>query len=94
VREAYWPPTDDLRCLALVRYTARAESDDKPADRGVGMVGSVTFCLFGKATWDMPPEDVYAPHCAWELRKKDDPRAPEKLELASARALWKKLSRR
>jgi hypothetical protein len=72
-RRLYWPPTDDERDVWLFRY--RVEGDDP--EEGVGMVGSVTFALFGEATAELSPEDIYALHCEWELQQNGDERAPE-----------------
>jgi len=35
----------------------------------------------------MPPEDIYALHCCWELQQNGDPRAPEELSVAAGRKL-------
>lgn len=75
MRELYWPPTNDRRPVALVGYTYQDEDGGEP-DRGIGMVGSITFALFGETTVDLPPEDVYGLHCCWELEMNDDDRAP------------------
>ncbi|MBK9156247.1 MAG: HEAT repeat domain-containing protein [Chloracidobacterium sp.] len=75
VRELFWPPTNDNRCVSLVKYSY--DDVDGEPEVGVGMVGSVTFALFGQATAELLPEDIYALHCCWELEMNDDPRAPE-----------------
>jgi hypothetical protein len=36
------------------------------------MVGAATFALFGEATADLPPEDIYGLHCCWELGSAQD----------------------
>lgn len=74
-RELFWPPTGDRRPVWLCRY-AYDDAEDERSEEGIGMVGSVTFALFGEATADMPPEDVYGLHCAWELELNDHPAAP------------------
>jgi hypothetical protein len=51
------------------------------------MVGSVTFALFGEATAELCPEDVYGLHCCWELARNEDPRAPEKRTARAGREL-------
>lgn len=76
-RELYWPPSDDTRRLSLVKYTYDNEGDDDESESGVGMVGSITFALFGETTADLSPEDIYALHCCWELEMHEDERAPE-----------------
>ncbi len=76
-RELDWPPTNDRRRLWLIEFTYES-SDDRPArEVGIGMVGSITFALFDETTADMPAEDLYGIHCAWELQANGDPRAPE-----------------
>jgi hypothetical protein len=69
-RELFWPPTNDKRRLFLVKYSAAGED-------GVGLVGSVTFALFGETTADMSPEEIYSVHCCWELEMNGDRRAPD-----------------
>lgn len=75
-REIFWPPTDDRRQVFLVSYKYLSHDDEGPQS-GIGMVGSVTFCLFGETTADMTAEDLYGCHCAWELEMNGDPRAPQ-----------------
>ncbi len=84
-RRLFWPPTGDTRDVWLLRY--RCEDADPP--EGVGMVGSVTFVLFNTTSADMPPEDIYALHCCWELQQQGDPRAPRELSVAAGRKLLK-----
>jgi hypothetical protein len=86
-RELYWPPTNDLRRVWLFRYRYPAEEGGGNDDVGVGMVGSITFALFGETTPGMPPEDVYALHCCWELECKQDPRAPKQRSVKAGRRL-------
>ena len=86
-RELFWPPTNDRRRLWVVRYRyAPARDGDRP-EAGYGLVGSVTFALFGESTADLPPEDVYALHCCWELEMNGDPRAPKDRSVAAGRAI-------
>jgi hypothetical protein len=75
-----WPPTKDRRRLWLFRY----ESGD---DVGFGLVGSITFSLFGEVTGELSAEDAYALHCCWELQMNGDPRAPAERSIAAGRAL-------
>jgi hypothetical protein len=75
-RELYWPPTNDRRPVWLFKYTYLPKNESGEPDIGIAMVGSVTFALFGEATEDLSPEDVYALHCCWELEANEDPRAP------------------
>lgn len=85
-RELFWPPTNDQRRLSLVKYSYNDEEGGEP-DRGVGMVGSVTFALFGEATADLSPEDIYGLHCCWELEMNDASRAPKKRTAKAGREI-------
>jgi hypothetical protein len=85
-RELFWPPTDDIRRLSLVKYTYNNE-DRGESDTGVGMVGSITFALFGEATTELSPEDIYGLHCCWELEGNNDPRAPKERTPSAGRAI-------
>jgi len=86
-RQLFWPPTDDRRQVWLLKYTYD-EPDQK--ESGLGMVGSVTFALFGEATADLSAEDAYGLHCAWELQCREDPRAPRKRTAAAGRRILAK----
>ena len=77
-RELFWPPTEDRRRLWLFRYEYPPDDGETEPSIGYGLVGSVTFALFGESTADLSPEQVYGLHCAWELEMNQDPRAPEK----------------
>lgn len=75
-RILFWPPTEDERRVWVFRFTYHAtESEEETI--GQGMVGSITFALFGEATEKLSPEAVYALHCCWELEVNEDPQAPE-----------------
>ena len=78
-REIFWPPTKDRRRLWLIKF--------KGPDEAVGMFGSVTFALFGAATPQMPPEDIYGLHCCYELLWKNDPGTPKELSPEAGRSL-------
>jgi hypothetical protein len=86
-RELYWPPTDDTRRVWVFKYRYPADEVGKEDDVGCGMVGSVTFALFGETTADLSPEDVYALHCAWELECNKDGRAPKKRTAKAGRRI-------
>ncbi|WP_109489230.1 hypothetical protein [Occallatibacter savannae] len=77
-RELFWPPKDDRRKLWVFRYRYPPDEGKTEPKMGYGMVGSVTFALFGEATADLSPEQVFGLHCAWELECNGDPRAPKK----------------
>jgi hypothetical protein len=84
-RRLFWPPTNDERDVWLLRY--RYEDEEGAPEEGVGMVGSVTFALFGETTADLPPEDIYALHCVWELQQEGDKRAPKERTAEAGRKL-------
>lgn len=86
-RTLAWPPANEPRRLWLVKYRYDGGLPDGSDDVGVGLVGSITFALFGETTADLPPEDVYALHCCWELEVENDPRAPRQRSIAAGREL-------
>lgn len=86
-RELDWPPTNDRRRLWLIEYTFEPSEDRTERDVGLGMVGSVTFALFGEVTAGMSAEDAYGVHCAWELEANGDPRAPEERSAGAGRRI-------
>ena len=77
-RELFWPPTNDRRKLWVFRYAYPPPDGETEPQIGHGMVGSVTFALFGESTPGLSAEQIYGLHCAWELEVKSDARAPEK----------------
>lgn len=89
-RRIYWPPTCNERTVRLFKYEYKNRGDRKK-EIGIGMVGSITFALFGESTARMKPEEVYGLHCAWELEGNDDPRAPRK---RTGKAGWKLIQQR
>jgi hypothetical protein len=86
-RTIHWPPTEDRRQLWLVRFRYDPKPPDDPGESGVGLVGSITFSLSGQTSADMPPDDVYALHCCWELEVNNDPRTPTSISVAAGRRL-------
>ena len=88
-RELYWPPTQDFRRVWLFKYRYDKNEDRDEEEVGLGMVGSVTFALFGETTTDLKPWDAYALHCCWELEWNKDSRAPKKRTIATGRKLLK-----
>ena len=84
-RTIYWPPTDDRRQVWLFRYRYCATEPDQDDDVGFGMVGSITFALFGETTADKNPLEAYALHCCWELEMQGDSRAPDKRTVENGR---------
>ena len=88
-REVIWPPTNDQRRVWLFRYLYRAEDGQEP-DEGLGMVGSVTFALFGETTANLKPEEAYALHCCWELQNNEDPLAPKERDIAAGLKILRK----
>jgi hypothetical protein len=93
-RELYWPPTGDRRRLWLLKYRYRAEEAQAEDEVGVGMVGSITFALFGEVTPDLSPEDVYALHCCWELECREDRRAPTTRSIEAGRRILARYNRK
>jgi hypothetical protein len=85
-RTLHWPPTRDRRRVWLIKYGYRDEGE-AAAEFGVGMVGSVTFALFGETTAALTPEDVYALHCCWELQVNADSLAPAERDVSVGRAI-------
>jgi hypothetical protein len=85
-RTLRWPPTGDERPLWLFEFAYPGHQGRRPA-RGVGMVGSITFSLFGETSAEQDPLDVYALHCCWELEVKGDPRAPAQRSVEAGRRL-------
>lgn len=86
-RELFWPPTNDWRPLWLFKFRYQPTDDDESGTVGVGMTGSITFSLIDETSPEMPPEDIYALHCCWELEANDDPRAPDERSIETGRAL-------
>jgi hypothetical protein len=86
-RDLNWPPTGDRRRFWLFKYRYEPQGADGQAHEGIGLVGSTTFALFGEATADLAPEDVYGLHCCWELQIQKDARAPEKRNAAIGRQM-------
>jgi hypothetical protein len=95
-REMHWPPARERRTVWLFEYRYRPEDasegndeddDDTEDEVGVGMVGGITHSLTDETSPEMPPEDIYALHCCWELEFKGDRRAPEEPTVAAGRML-------
>jgi len=70
-RELSWPPEREQKPMWLLRYRVRDQSGLKEDEVGVGLVGSVTFCLFTYKLEQRPPEDAYAIHGFWELQHRE-----------------------
>jgi hypothetical protein len=66
-RELQWPPEREPKQLWLIKYRVRDVTGLEADDVGVGLVGSVTFCLFSYKLEQRPPEDCYGLHCYWEM---------------------------
>lgn len=86
-RSLHWPPMNEQKRLWLVKYCYRAGGPGGADDVGIGLVGSITFALFGEATADLSPEDLYGLYCCWELEVANDPRAPKSRSAAAGREL-------
>ncbi|HBP23467.1 MAG TPA: hypothetical protein DEA08_37530 [Planctomycetes bacterium] len=85
-RRIYWPPAHEERDVWLIGFEYESTEEDRP-QRGVGMVGSITFCLYGEGTPERDPLEVYALHCCWELQINQDPRAPAERSVEAGRQL-------
>lgn len=66
-RVLYWPPEAADRRLWLIEFQSKHPSGLGEPQRGRGLVGSRTFCLFSYDAHRRPPNDAYALHCVWEL---------------------------
>ncbi len=86
-RELLWAPTKDHRRVWLFKYTFANHNEDGTDAVGVGMVGSITFALFGETNPEQSPEDIYGLHCCWELEMNNDRRAPKKRTAKAGRKL-------
>ena len=71
-RKLCWPSTKDEQQFTIVRYRYEKWNKDGSDEVGVGLVGSVTFCLFGlEGLNERTPEEIFAIHCAWEMELDD-----------------------
>jgi hypothetical protein len=70
-RKLDWPPNGERKPFWLVKYRVAKGSVLEEDDEDVGVVGSVTFCLFTYRLAERPPEDAYAIHCCWEMEGSD-----------------------
>lgn len=68
-RELRWPPGFETKRFWLIQYRVRDPSGLAADEWGAGVVGSVTFCLFGYRLEERPVEDAYAIHCCWEMEQ-------------------------
>ncbi|MDP6633420.1 MAG: hypothetical protein QGG42_00805 [Phycisphaerae bacterium] len=62
-----WPPDAEQERFWLIKYTVHDTTGLEDDDVGVGLVGSMTFCLFSYNLDQRPPEDAYAIHSYWEM---------------------------
>ncbi len=88
-RTLFWPPKKQRLQAYLVKYEYSNPEGGEP-DRGVGMVGSITFSLFGDAIVDMPAEDIYALHCCWELEMIRDADEPKERTVEAGREILRR----
>jgi len=70
-RELSWPPEGDTKRMWLIEYQIRDTTGLEADEIGVGVVGSITFCLFYYKLQERSPEDALALHCAWELEARE-----------------------
>jgi hypothetical protein len=71
-RDMFWPPTNDRRRLWIFKFTY--ELNEHENDIGMILTGSTTICLRDETSPLMSPEQIYAVHCNYELKRNDDPR--------------------
>jgi hypothetical protein len=81
----FWPPTQDRRQLWLLKYTYQNGTEQI----GLGLVGSITFALFGINTVELSPAEAYGLHCAWELQQTKDPIAPADVSVTDGLTILK-----
>ena len=86
-RRLNWPPAGEPREMYVIRYRYRGTDATDEGDVGVGLVGNITFALFGDTNPDMAPEEIYALHCCWEMNAEEHPQAPGEPTIAKGRAL-------
>lgn len=65
-RELKWPGEENAIPMWLLRYEANTEDPFDPIDKGIGLVGSMTWSFFDPKMHQLPVEDIYAIHCVWE----------------------------
>lgn len=70
-REIYWPPAEEKKQVWAFRYSYKGRKQGEE-ETDYGMVGSITFSLFGDYGDNPSPEDIYALHCAWEADGEPD----------------------
>lgn len=71
-KSLYWPPTKDTRVIYLIKYKYKNHNEDGSDEVGIGLVGSVTFSLFGLENMlQLSPIELMAIHCNWELEKEN-----------------------
>jgi hypothetical protein len=66
-RDLAWPPSRERKPFWLIQYWLHDPAGG-PAQTDCGLVGSLTFCMFGCHVRQRPPEDAYALHCFVEMR--------------------------
>jgi hypothetical protein len=57
-RELAWPPELERKPSWLIKYRLRDQTGLEHDDVGVGLVGSVTSCLFGDRLEQRPAKDA------------------------------------
>src|ERR1022692_30992 len=62
-RDLCWPTDGKVKHFWLIKYRVRDTTELKHDDIGVGLVGSMTFCLFSYNLEQRHAEDTYAIHC-------------------------------
>lgn len=67
-RQLDWLDSDEPILMSVVRFRATGRTLLDEEDNGVGVVGSMTASYFADDIEQMPIEDIYAVHCAYEAR--------------------------
>lgn len=86
-RTLNWPPAGESRDMWIIRYRYHDSDEQEENDEGVGLVGGITFALFGETEPTMTPEDIYALHCCWEMQVEEDRPSPSERSIATGREL-------
>lgn len=66
-RDLRWPTDGEVKHMWLIRFRAKDTTGLASDQTGVGLVGSITFCLFSDELDQRHAEDAYAIHCYWEM---------------------------
>lgn len=62
-----WPPDTTPKQFWLFKFSVT--NDNAETENGLGLVGSCTWSFFVENHLSLPPRDIYAYHCIWELSR-------------------------